>query len=111
MKVDLSEVKKLEQATKPLDEAGELLMVAASLIEQRGLERRAFTNGEGGLCVQGALATAAGYALGSLPERSAAQAANQRLGKLLGEAPYRWIQYANVSPEMVVAKMREAALL
>ena len=109
--MDLSELDKLEQATKPLDEAGELLMAAANLIEQRGLERHAFVGPDGALCVQGALSVAAGLSAGSVHYRSGPWKANDRLGRLLGQAAYRWICREEVSPAMVVAKMREAALL
>jgi hypothetical protein len=106
--MDLSEVEKLE---KPLDEAGELLMVAASLIEQRGLERHAYSNAKGGLCVQGALYEASKREIGSGGSGVFYAALNRVSNLLNGQMAHSWIRNPQVTKEMVVAKLREAATL
>lgn len=105
----------LAEAEVPiLDRASQLLLKAADLIEERGLERVRFQNDAGGLCIQGAIHKAAGTVplqdfLSCNPATSSAL--SRISSKCPGGVAHIWIRNPSVTKEMVVAKMREAALL
>lgn len=91
-----------------LDRAGQLLWAAADLIEKRGLERIVYAGQNGELCIHGAMAVASGSKAG---EQFKSHGALTRVHHLVGDDAHRWIRDPSVTKEMVVAKMREAALL
>lgn len=113
--MDHSEVKhlpKVDHTPADLDEPAKLLLKAAALIEDRGLERVGYESKSGCLCVMGAIAIAAcGTSKGGVSgSGDDACEAWRRTRVVDGEVAFHWIQRAEVTPAMVVAHLRSVAL-
>ena len=94
--------------SEPLTAIG-VLLLAADLIESRGLERHRFESPDGALCVQGAINVACGAEPRS-PFRHIQRGALILLQSHLNEKwAHIWIQDNSVSKADVVALMRKAA--
>ena len=93
---------------EPLTDVG-VLLLAADLIEARGLERHRFESPDGALCIQGAINVACGEEPRS-PFRLRQGRALTLLQSHLNEKwAHIWIQDNSVSKADVVALMRKAA--
>ena len=103
--MDESIQKHLEE---PLTDVG-VLLLAADLIEARGLERHNYESPDGALCVQGAINVACGEEPRSPFGHIQARALFLLQSHLNGEMAHIWIQDNSVSKADVVALMRKAA--
>ena len=92
---------------EPLTDVG-VLLLAADLIEARGLERHRYESPDGALCIQGAINVACGEEPRS-PFGRRQFSAHTLLCRHLGRIPHVWIQDNSVSKADVVALMRKAA--
>ena len=93
---------------EPLTDVG-VLLLAADLIEARGLERHNYESPDGALCIQGAINVACGEESSGPFRLRQARALILLQSHLNGKMAHLWIQDKSVSKSDVVALMRKAA--
>ena len=93
---------------EPLTDVG-VLLLAADLIESRGLERHGFESPDGALCIQGAINVACGEEPHSPFGPRQFSALTLLQSHVNGKWAHIWILDESVSKSDVVALMRKAA--